>query len=197
MTKQNQNKTSPKNIKRTKIQGRDLCNKSGNIYEFQSIKQAIQNIYNNLHVHFKNIKKQIRKCLNNSKNSYEGFSWRYLTPNILHNEIWASIHPKLIKGLKYYEISTQGRIKYPSGKITCGYKNQKGYMDIKISNIHFQAHCLVARIFIHNDDTINKTVINHINEEKDDNKVENLEWCTLSQNSNYSKKQKNTKYIQK
>ena len=30
-------------------------------------------------------------------------------PNILHGEIWASIHPNLIGGYRHYEISTKGR----------------------------------------------------------------------------------------
>ena len=40
--------------------------------------------------------------------------------------------------------------------------------------------------FIENDDPINKTQVNHKNEIKWDNKVENLEWMTPKDNTSYS-----------
>lgn len=51
-------------------------------------------------------------------------------------------------------------------------------------------HRLVALHFIDNDDPINKTVINHINEIKNDNRVENLEWSTIKYNINYGNRNK-------
>lgn len=55
------------------------------------------------------------------------------------------------------------------------YKNGKEYQRL--------VHRLVAEAFIPNPN--NYEEINHINEDKSDNRVENLEWCTSSYNINY------------
>lgn len=47
----------------------------------------------------------------------------------------------------------------------------------------YRIHQLVAKAFIPNPN--NLPMINHKNEIKNDNRVENLEWCTAQQNSSY------------
>lgn len=55
------------------------------------------------------------------------------------------------------------------------YKNKKGKM--------YQVHRLVAESFIPN--TNNLPIINHKDENSQNNNVDNLEWCTYKYNSNY------------
>lgn len=54
----------------------------------------------------------------------------------------------------------------------------------KMKKMHY-IHRLVAMAFIPNDDPVNKTTVNHKNEDKLDNRVENLEWMSVTDNTNY------------
>jgi hypothetical protein len=47
----------------------------------------------------------------------------------------------------------------------------------------FTLHRLVAKAFIKNDDPINKTIVDHVNGNRMDYRIENLRWSTLSENS--------------
>ena len=47
-----------------------------------------------------------------------------------------------------------------------------------------KVHRLVAKAFLTNDDLL--PTVNHINEVKNDNRVENLEWCTNTYNRQHS-----------
>ena len=101
-------------------------------------------------------------------------------------EIWKSF---IINDL-VYEISSLGNIrslgsKFHKGKTLKPYKAKNGYLAITLTSkhVHKYIHRLVAEAFIPNPNNYNE--INHINEDKTDNRVENLEWCTHNYNYNY------------
>lgn len=85
-----------------------------------------------------------------------------------------------------YEVSNIWNIKssYRTKKILKNQKNKYWYMSIQLSlewiQEQFTIHRIVAMAFIPNPE--NKRTINHINGIKTDNRVENLEWATDSEN---------------
>ena len=105
-------------------------------------------------------------------------------------EIWRDI--KEYEGL--YQVSNLGRIKglnYTRAKkehILKNSHNGRGYLKITLCKNKklrtFQVHRLVAQAFIPN--PLNLPQVNHKKEfEKNNNRVDNLEWCTQKYNLNY------------
>ena len=109
-------------------------------------------------------------------------------------EIWKEVVG--YEGL--YEISNFGRVKSLNYKhtgkekiINFG-KNPKGYYKVALFNDSIRkdtlVHRMVAEAFIPNPD--NLPHVNHKDENKTNNRVDNLEWCTNQYNINYGTRNK-------
>ena len=94
---------------------------------------------------------------------------------------------------KIYEVSDDGKVyKIDTGDELSKFINN-GYYMVKLNDgnkIHdVLIHRLVALTFIQNPDPLKKINVNHIDEDKLNNRVENLEWVTQGENCNkHSKK---------
>lgn len=95
-----------------------------------------------------------------------------------------------IDGFPDYLVTSKGRVlSLKHGKLEekRQFTSGQGYKRIEISkngnNFKFQVHRLVAQAFIPNPD--NKPQVNHIDENKINNHVSNLEWMTAKENTNY------------
>ncbi len=87
---------------------------------------------------------------------------------------------------KIYYVSNFGNIKSIDKKsnkeIMLSKKdNGNGYLQMRVTNKHIYIHHLVAECFI--GERPNGYEIDHINRNKQDNRVENLRYCTKSENS--------------
>lgn len=116
----------------------------------------------------------------------------------LNIEIWHDI--KNYEG--YYQVSNFGNVKGLDRKITTVYgkqrllkgkmmklvKDRDGYLTVKLSKNntlkHGKVHRLVAESFL--DEISYKNEVNHIDGNKENNKIENLEWCTSSENRKHA-----------
>lgn len=105
---------------------------------------------------------------------------------------------KDVKGYEgKYEISNFGRIKSyaqkSNGRIMDGYIDKKGYKTIHLYDKPqhgkwYKIHRLVASAFIDNPDNLPQ--VNHKDEDKANNRVDNLEWCTNDYNGHYGTRAK-------
>lgn len=116
----------------------------------------------------------------------------------LDGEIW-----KPVKGYEdLYLVSNMGRVKtldkiFPNtltggtslrkGRLIKPILQKSGYCHVGLWRNgkckQSRLHRLVADAFCPNDDSLNKTQINHLNENKQDNRAENLAWCTAQENT--------------
>ena len=94
---------------------------------------------------------------------------------------------KQVRSVDRYVTDTKGRKRLLKGKLMKGNLDRDGYLRVNLSkngkNKTFFIHRLVALHFVNG--YFEGAVVNHKNEQKDDNRAENLEFCTIAYNNNY------------
>ncbi len=131
--------------------------------------------------------------------------WKNITDDSLPGEYW-----EIIKGCNNYYVSSFGRIKtsdryivckrintnnysiFAKGKILKQSENKNGYLRCRITfdggiRKSVFVHRLVAKAFL-GESLLPQ--VNHIDEDKHNNCVENLEWCDIKYNANYGSRNK-------
>lgn len=150
------------------------------IKEYNSIKE-IGRIFN------KN-PADISKICNNvkGKKTFSEYIWKFKEDEILENEIWKSINIDN----HIFNVSNFGRVKSKNNIISYGSTSSNGYMRVtsqkdKVSKTMY-IHRLVAATFIENKLNNKDQVVNHMDGNKQNNNVNNLEWITYQENSKHS-----------
>ena len=92
------------------------------------------------------------------------------------SEVWQKV-----KGYEdSYLVSNHGRVKsLSSSRVFTG--SNSGYARCRIGGRMLRVHRLVAEAFIPNPE--NKPQVNHLDGDKQNNHVSNLEWCTNAENA--------------
>lgn len=99
----------------------------------------------------------------------------------MSNELWRDV-----RGYEgYYQVSNKGRVYSTRSQRNLSLTHEKrGYVSVELNvqgvNKRVKIHRLVAKSFI--PPVEGKALVNHINSIRNDNRVENLEWCTQSEN---------------
>ena len=93
-----------------------------------------------------------------------------------------------IKGYENYKIDRLGNVYNSKGHLLKQHITNNGYVRVTLckhqKHKHFSVHRLVAQAFIPNPNNLPQ--VNHIDYNKTNNRVENLEWCSPIQNLEYS-----------
>ena len=108
----------------------------------------------------------------------------------MEQEIW-----KPVKGCENYEVSSFGRIRSlyfftktgkfkPANTMLKFTINRNGYYIVKLRRKTFKVHRVVCLAFHEN--PFNKACVNHKDLNKLNNKADNLEWCTVQENTRHA-----------
>lgn len=168
----NKRKPNNTNSRKIKVKCTDFFNNVIGI--FDSTKEAVKelNIDN-----YKNPCENIRRACRGEAKTACGYKWEYVKDKELNGENFKK-HPYLD-----IEISNLGRVKMQwrgRERITYGNDNTLGYMRVCVNGKQHFVHRLVAQTFIPN--LNGGTEVNHIDSNTKNNKVENLEWVSHSEN---------------
>ena len=115
------------------------------------------------------------------KKTIKGFIWKFETEKEICSE---DEDYKIIKGYESYKISNMGRIfSLKTNRYLSLTTRKDGYQRVHLNQESKYVHVLVATAFHGSPpDHLKRPVVDHINNDKQDNRIENLEWIEFNEN---------------
>jgi hypothetical protein len=138
-----------------------------------------------------NISNSIREVYHQSC----GYKWIIDNQLSLENEEWKNV---IIDGQTFsnYFVSNLGRFKNYKGIIMENYKpHHSGYIFVRVDKNKYALHRIMAYTFVENLDIEKFNVVNHIDGNKTNNSVKNLEWTDIKGNNKHNHTARLIKYF--
>lgn len=147
-------------------------------YTFYSMNEVINTLFPDVDTSREGIKTSINKSIRENKPYKE---YRFSRNCEIEGEEWRYV-PKEFPELKNYQVSDYGRIltikmNYP----VYGEKMRNGYREIGTTGKRYFVHRIIAFTFLGKPESY-RMVVNHKDENRENNKLSNLEFCTFQDN---------------
>ena len=119
---------------------------------------------------------------------------------IANSKIWSALRPstaqQLCNGWCYqtrrhssqWQVSSHGRVKTSLGAISFGSVHSEGYRFVSISKQPYYVHRLVAAAFLDSPSDESRWQVNHLDRDRANNHVTNLEYVTPSENMTHARR---------
>ena len=129
-----------------------------------------------------------RCCRGLQQRTKGGFEFKFVEHALFMGELWqAARYPGITQAISKWQVSSFGRVKTDSGRITFGSLNKAGYFVMR-RRVHpdglctaFQVHRLVAATFLGQPSTA-ELQVNHLDGHRSNNRLDNLEYATRAEN---------------